>query len=139
MKGIQYWPKVTKIQKGIMQRMKANRIIETHSTGSVLFEAEHKQYIIEPSGEVMSGGLRQELQGPQPEEKLAQQWEEADLPKRESWLARIAHPVWYKTRHWLELPRGTQETLIKWYSLGTLPMVEEDDLFQYYRVPPTAF
>ena len=141
MQGAKYWPKVTELQRTLMQHMKVTRIIETRENGTVLFEVEGKRYLIEPTGEVMSGGPREQPEGPEPEEKFIQQWEEAGLPKREEWLARIAHPIWYKNRHWLELPRGTQQTLIKWYLLGTLPMVEEmdEDLFQYYQVPPAAF
>lgn len=121
--GRQHWPKVTGIQKKIMQHMRVTRVLEARENGNVLFLADGKQYIVEPSGEVMSGGARGQPEGPQPEEEFIKKWEEAELPKREEWLARIVHPIWYKTRHWFELPRGTQQTLLKRYFLGTLPDV----------------
>ena len=55
-KGREYWRKVNHLQKNLMTHMKMEKVIEVRPDGHVLFEAEGKRYIIEPSGEVMAGG-----------------------------------------------------------------------------------
>jgi hypothetical protein len=118
--GKKYWPRVTGIQKSIMQHMKVTRILETRQNGTILFEVGNKRYLIEPSGEVMSGGTQE---GAEPEERLIQAWEEATPEKRQEWLAKLKLPLQYRHKHWLELRRGVKDLLTKEYLLGTVPYI----------------
>jgi len=64
--GREYWRKVNHLQKSLMIHMGMEKVIEVRPDGHVLFEAKGMRYIIEPSGEVMSGGTRYEPDRPGP-------------------------------------------------------------------------